>query len=283
MYLALYTLTHTHTHTHTHTQMHMCREICHEESAHVVTEAWVPQVCHLQARDPEELVVVSCPRPEAPEPAAWVLWVGGRVCSPEDPRAAGRCRPGQGGGSAAPGGSPLPARLSSVSLEGWADAPPHWGPVCVLGGRWLNSALRFQPPLETLSQMFRNHVQPKTWQPWPSQPDTKCTIPSTTSDSFLRAQSCYFRKCLPPAWLRWIQKTVFWWEYYCSTKFSSPGDAYKILSDALAHPQCWGLPSKSTCDQERSGCQAVSGGFRPLAQTWQIHKTHPSFSVPPSS
>lgn len=66
MYLALY--------THTHTQMHMCREICRLESAHVVTEAWVPQVCHLQARDPEELVVaVSYPRPEAPEPAAWVL------------------------------------------------------------------------------------------------------------------------------------------------------------------------------------------------------------------
>ena len=73
MYLALYTLTHTHTHTHTHTQMHTCREICREESAHVVTEAWVPQVCHLQARDPEELVVVSCPRQEAPEPAAGVL------------------------------------------------------------------------------------------------------------------------------------------------------------------------------------------------------------------
>ena len=74
-----------------------------------------------------------------------------------------RCRLGQGGGSAALGRPPLPARLSSVSLEGWADAPPHWGPVCVLGGRWLNSALRLQPPPETLSQMLRSHVQPKTW------------------------------------------------------------------------------------------------------------------------
>ena len=53
--------------------MHTCRESCREESARVVTEAWVPQVCHLQAGDPEELaVVVLYPRPEAPEPAAWV-------------------------------------------------------------------------------------------------------------------------------------------------------------------------------------------------------------------
>lgn len=103
------------------------------------------------------------------------------------PRAAGQSLPGRGAGSAALGRPPLPACLSSAGLEGWAMLP-RTGGRCACGRTGGLTAR--SPPPETLSRMLRNHVQPKTQAAvTQSTRHIKCTIPSTTNNSFLRAIS----------------------------------------------------------------------------------------------
>lgn len=103
------------------------------------------------------------------------------------PRAAGRSLPGRGAGSAALGRPPLPACLSSAGLEGWVMLP-RTGGRCACGRTGGLTAR--SPPPETLSRMLRNHVQPKTQAAvTQSTRHIKCTIPSTTNNSFLRAIS----------------------------------------------------------------------------------------------
>ena len=62
------------------------------------------------------------PSPEAPEPAAWVLRVGGESAGLRT-RVRRGVLPGQDAGSAALGRPPLPARLSSSASKGGAVRP----------------------------------------------------------------------------------------------------------------------------------------------------------------
>lgn len=84
------------------------------------------------------VVSLSYPSAEAPEPAAWVLRVGGESAALRTRRAAR--------GS----GTPSSARRQSSSASKGGAARPRTGAGVRVGGRRLNSALRLQPPLETL-------------------------------------------------------------------------------------------------------------------------------------
>lgn len=158
----------------------------------------------------------------------------GRVCRPEDPSCGGAVPAGPGLRLCS-SGMPSYPHLSVLRGPGRVgDAPPHWGPACVWADRWLNCALRLQPPQETLSRMLRNHVQPKTQAAvTQSTRHIKCTIPSTTNNSFLRAIS---ESACPL--LNSDESRRQCSDENITVAPSSSGDAYKIPSNALAHPQC---------------------------------------------
>lgn len=135
------------------------------------------------------VVSLAYPSPEAPEQqhgcCEWAvsLQAWGPACG------AGLGRP------------PLPARLSSSASKRGAVLPRTGAGVRV-GGRRLTSALRLQPPLETLPDAQKSRPADDPGSCDPVNLTQKMHRSRHHQYSFLRAQSCCSRKCLSPARIR---------------------------------------------------------------------------------
>lgn len=95
------------------------------------------------------VVSLSYPSAEAPEPAAWVLRVGGESAALRTRRAAR--------GSGTPS-SPRPSVL--LGLEGWGGAPPHWGRRACRGQA---AQLRAPPPASAGNSPRCSEITSSRW------------------------------------------------------------------------------------------------------------------------